>query len=47
MRKTQKGGNYNYENYNYDIDISTNNEFIYITLRSTPKIIYKIDLIWD
>ena len=39
MRKTQKGGN-----YNYDIDVSTNSEFIYITLRTTPKIIYKIDL---
>ena len=39
MRRTQKGGN-----YKYDIDISTNSEFIYITLRTTPKIIYKIDL---
>jgi hypothetical protein len=38
-RKTQHGGN-----YNYDIDISTNSEFIFITTKTTPKLIYKIDL---
>lgn len=38
-RRTQRGGN-----YRYDIDMSTNNEFMFITMRTTPKIIYKIDL---
>ena len=37
MRRTQKG-----ENYKYDIDISTNSEFIYITLRTTSKIYIKL-----
>ena len=38
-RRTQYGGN-----YNYDIDMSTNNEFMFITMKTAPKIIYKIDL---
>ena len=38
-RRIQHGGN-----YRYDIDMSTNNEFMFITMKTTPKIIYKIDL---
>jgi hypothetical protein len=38
-RRTQYGGN-----YKYDIDMSTNNEFMFITMKTAPKIIYKIDL---
>jgi hypothetical protein len=38
-RRTQYGGN-----YKYDIDMSTNNELMFITMKTAPKIIYKIDL---
>jgi hypothetical protein len=39
-RRTQRGGI-----NNYDIDISSDNRYIFITMKKQPKIMYKIDLL--
>jgi hypothetical protein len=39
-RRKQRGGI-----NNYDIDISSDNRYIFITMKKQPKIMYKIDLI--
>jgi hypothetical protein len=39
-RRTQRGGI-----NNYDIDISSDNRYIFITMKNQPKIMYKIDLL--
>ena len=39
-RRKQRGGINNYE-----IDISSDNRYIFITMKKQPKIMYKIDLI--
>ena len=39
-RRTQRGGINNYE-----IDISSDNRYIFITMKKQPKIMYKIDLL--